>query len=298
MDVLKLLRTEWDRALGVALIVAGVIALILGYVGVSNSPYVASELAYIISGGIGGLFLLGLGAALLIMADLHDEWRKLDRIEAAIRGESPDHETNGATGAPTAASAFGTGTRVGVGAGHSAMSSVPEATSKSASPSGRGQFLSLVGIGPIPLIERQGLLVVGGGSVVGLGVIVFAWHRAHTVSAASAAIDAVAVGVVGLMIAALAAMAGTFLLRRLVSLRRSRYFAFFEIARLSRKAEAMTLSGVAVPSMGDSAAVVYSGELTRYHRPGCPAVIGLAVQSTTRDQLPLGLQPCGLCDPG
>jgi hypothetical protein len=79
------LRSEWDRALGFGLIVAGAVALVLGYIGVSDSPYVAEEIAYIVSGGIGGLFLLGVGASLLMSADLKDEWRKLDRIEAILR---------------------------------------------------------------------------------------------------------------------------------------------------------------------------------------------------------------------
>src|SRR5260370_22995536 len=81
------LRAEWDRAAGVALVVLGVVFVAVGYNGVSGSPYVAEELAYLASGAVGGLFLLGCGATLWLSADLHDEWRKLDRIEAAIRGE-------------------------------------------------------------------------------------------------------------------------------------------------------------------------------------------------------------------
>ena len=89
MDFMTWIRSEWDRVLGFGLIVAGAIALVLGYVGVSDSPYVAEELAYIVSGGIGGLFLLGVGASLLMSADLKDEWRKLDRIEAILRKDEP-----------------------------------------------------------------------------------------------------------------------------------------------------------------------------------------------------------------
>src|SRR5260370_12644565 len=116
------LRAEWDRAAGVALVVLGVVFVAVGYNGVSGSPYVAEELAYLASGAVGGLFLLGCGATLWLSADLHDEWRKLDRIEAAIRGEkaadapesdrahaADDHqasnggvvETNGETNAKT-----------------------------------------------------------------------------------------------------------------------------------------------------------------------------------------------------
>src|SRR5206468_3440434 len=89
MDLMTWLRAEWDRVLGFGLIALGAVLLVLGYLGVSNSPYVAEQLSYIVSGGLGGLFLLGAGATLLILADLHDEWRKLDRVEAMLSGEIP-----------------------------------------------------------------------------------------------------------------------------------------------------------------------------------------------------------------
>jgi hypothetical protein len=77
----KWLRLQWDRA------------LIIGWVGVSSTAYSAEQLPYIISGGIGGIFLLGVGATLWLSADLRDEWRKLDRIEEALqqREASPLH---------------------------------------------------------------------------------------------------------------------------------------------------------------------------------------------------------------
>jgi hypothetical protein len=89
MDAKSWLRAEWDRVTGYLLIGLGAVFLVLGYAGVSDTPYVAQELSYIMSGGIGGLFLLGAGATLLISADLHDDWRKLDRIEEAIRAGEP-----------------------------------------------------------------------------------------------------------------------------------------------------------------------------------------------------------------
>jgi hypothetical protein len=89
----KWLRLQWDRALAWALVVAGAVALIIGWVGVSSTAYSAEQLPYIISGGIGGIFLLGVGATLWLSADLRDEWRKLDRIEEALqqREASPLH---------------------------------------------------------------------------------------------------------------------------------------------------------------------------------------------------------------
>jgi hypothetical protein len=90
---IHLVRREWDRIAGFGAIAAGGLALVLGYVGVSGTAFPAEQLPYIISGGLGGIFLLGLGALLLLSADLRDEWRKLDRIEEQLatnqRGVSP-----------------------------------------------------------------------------------------------------------------------------------------------------------------------------------------------------------------
>ena len=86
MDIQKLLTTQWDRLLAVVCTIAGAVILIVGYAGISGTSDVASQMPYIISGGIGGVFLLGVGAALWISADLRDEWHKLDRIEDALRG--------------------------------------------------------------------------------------------------------------------------------------------------------------------------------------------------------------------
>jgi hypothetical protein len=70
------------------LIVAGAVVLILGWVGVSRYAYPADQLPYIISGGIGGLFLVGVGAMLWLSADLRDEWRMLRRIDEALRDQA------------------------------------------------------------------------------------------------------------------------------------------------------------------------------------------------------------------
>ena len=87
--VVAVVDIEEDRVAGYTLIALGALLLVLGYAGVSGSPYVAEGLSYIMSGGIGGLFMLGAGTTLLISADLHDEWRKLDRVEEALRAGEP-----------------------------------------------------------------------------------------------------------------------------------------------------------------------------------------------------------------
>ena len=95
MELKTWLRMEWDRVLGFALVVVGAIVLYAGYDGVGESAYVAEQIAYLVSGGLGGIFLLAVGATFLIRSDLHDHWRQLDRIESAIRGESVAEASTG-----------------------------------------------------------------------------------------------------------------------------------------------------------------------------------------------------------
>src|SRR5947209_5962018 len=84
MDLNNLFKSQWDRVAAIGLTSLGAIFLLIGWIGISGTAYLAEQAPYIISGGIGGVFLLGLGATLWISADLRDEWRKLDRIEQAL----------------------------------------------------------------------------------------------------------------------------------------------------------------------------------------------------------------------
>lgn len=84
MDLGKLLRQQWDRLAAMLAVGVGALAVLLGWIGVSGHAYLANQLPYLISGGVGGLFLLGVGATLWISSDLRDEWQKLDRVERAL----------------------------------------------------------------------------------------------------------------------------------------------------------------------------------------------------------------------
>jgi hypothetical protein len=91
MNFIRYARLQWDRVAAVAAVIAGGLVIILGWVGVSQAALTAQQLPYIISGGIGGLFLLGVGGVLWLSADLRDEWRKLDAIERQQRARA-EHE--------------------------------------------------------------------------------------------------------------------------------------------------------------------------------------------------------------
>jgi hypothetical protein len=85
MDYVKWARGQWDRVGAVMAAVGGLLALLLGWIGVSGTAYPAGQLPYLVSGGLLGIFLLGVGGTLWLSADLRDEWRKLDRVEEALQ---------------------------------------------------------------------------------------------------------------------------------------------------------------------------------------------------------------------
>jgi hypothetical protein len=89
MDYMRWARAQWDRVGAALAAVGGLLALLLGWIGVSGSAYPAGQLPYVVSGGLLGIFLLGVAGTLWLSADLRDEWRKLDRVEDALRALDP-----------------------------------------------------------------------------------------------------------------------------------------------------------------------------------------------------------------
>jgi hypothetical protein len=81
VDIVKYTRNQWDRIGAWLCVIGGAVALLVGYLGVSDTLNTGEQMPYIVSGGMVGLFLLGLGALLWLSADLRDEWRKLDAID-------------------------------------------------------------------------------------------------------------------------------------------------------------------------------------------------------------------------
>ena len=85
MEFLSWVRDQWDRVGAVVLVVVGALALLLGWLGISDAVLPSEQLPYLLSGGLLGVFLLGLGTTLWLSADLRDEWRKLDVIDENLR---------------------------------------------------------------------------------------------------------------------------------------------------------------------------------------------------------------------
>jgi hypothetical protein len=76
--------------LGWALCLAGAIALFVGYWGVSGTLDPGKQLPYIISGGIGGVFALGAGAALIFSADLGEARRQIGELRDLLETVAAD----------------------------------------------------------------------------------------------------------------------------------------------------------------------------------------------------------------
>lgn len=84
MNFVLWVRAQWDRTAAVVAFGAGGLFLVLGWVRISQEALTAAQIPYVLSGGLGGIALIGLGAVAWLSADLRDEWRKLDDLERAI----------------------------------------------------------------------------------------------------------------------------------------------------------------------------------------------------------------------
>ena len=72
------------RVGGWALVGAGLLALLLGWIGVSGEALVAKQLPYLISGGLVGIALVFLGGVLLGLGDLAGLSRRIESVEQQV----------------------------------------------------------------------------------------------------------------------------------------------------------------------------------------------------------------------
>jgi hypothetical protein len=276
-------RAEWDRVVGFGLILLGAVFLFLGYQGVQESPFLAEGLAYIASGGLGGLFCMGVGVGLLLSADLHDEWHKLDRIEAAIRGE-PLPESTAVLEAMAESGASG---------GAAAPSGPHPATTERVGtrPAGNGAMALSMDWGATHRVKAVGLL--GFVLLLPLALSTAGWRRANTTADLNVATEGLALAVAGTVLALLAVAVYAFSLRARVMRREGRIFRDY----LTTTGKAWWETGStaeARPDVRDERVLVAEG-LGRFHRAGCPALAGLAASPVDRRAVDPRLSACGIC---
>jgi hypothetical protein len=86
-DDATLWRWVWGSVrpvLGYVFVAAGLVLLLVAYLGVSREVLVAKQLPYLVSGGLSGLAAVTLGSRLLLIEDLRRDTRRLDRLEQAV----------------------------------------------------------------------------------------------------------------------------------------------------------------------------------------------------------------------
>lgn len=88
MDFLIFMRNQWDRVAAWVLIALGALLLLIGWLGVSDALLPTEQMPYVVSGGLGGICLIGVGVMLWLSADLRDEWSELHEIARRLGSES------------------------------------------------------------------------------------------------------------------------------------------------------------------------------------------------------------------
>lgn len=81
-------RIRYGRVLGLVCIVAGFVAITLGWNGAASRGCVDCQIPYLISGGMAGLSLVVFGSGLLIVAGLRAERMHLQNTLEEARGQA------------------------------------------------------------------------------------------------------------------------------------------------------------------------------------------------------------------
>lgn len=280
-----LLQAQWDRALGIVLIAVGGIGLLLGYRGVSEAVFVGQQLAYVVSGGLGGLFLGAVGVSLLVSADLHDEWRKLDRIEAAIRGEGAPDATEVLLSASSAPREHeNQDTRRSLQVTAFSRLSLPEAA-----PGGAALAIDWQAGG-----IRRALAATGAAVAAAAGVLAIGWRDAATSTDAIDGFSGVGVAAAALACGALLVSLYPVWLRSTTAKRKRALLGgwLWQVEGADRQRQAAFSRRPVDPDR-----YLVAAGLHRFHVAGCPSLAGVAASSVAPADLDPGLQPCGICQP-
>ena len=276
MDFVNWLKSQRDRVVAWTLIAIGGLCILGGWLGVTNTVDVYNQLTYLVSGAIVGLFFLGVGVALLLSADFHDEWRKLDRIETLLRGRPVSdvdeildlgHEESKATGGSS-----GSNSRRNEGITETVMmaSAVP------------------AGVATAVLPIRRELAWALPGLVVAVALIAFSWIKATNSTDAQVGADAVLIAVYGVFACGVGVALHSRWLRQALARRKGQLLGPF--------LRAATTTGVEIRAEVVDDGTLYVAEVggRRYHRAGCAIVASQRAVPATAAQVQ-HLVACQLC---
>jgi len=132
----------------------------------------------------------------------------------------------------------------------------------------------------VPTRRRHGPLVIAAG-VLAAVLVALGWNGASAASDGSSALPGALLAAVGV------ALAGTAVSTNIADWSR----------RLDGAADVLESAAGAVGADDDASAIVAPG-LTRFHRPGCLALLGVDERAVGRNSVDPSLRPCGICHTG
>lgn len=80
----RYLEAAGVQVIGVGLCVVGFLVLIYGWYKISNEAIVSLQIPYLVSGGIGGVLLMGFGGVLILTHNMRLDNRRLETLEETI----------------------------------------------------------------------------------------------------------------------------------------------------------------------------------------------------------------------
>jgi hypothetical protein len=72
------------QALAIVLVIAGLVAVLLGYLGVRSHDDIVLQVPYFMSGGVGGLALMGLGALAFVQYQMRVQARRFASMTESL----------------------------------------------------------------------------------------------------------------------------------------------------------------------------------------------------------------------
>jgi hypothetical protein len=76
--------TYLTKLAGGALLVAGVVVVLIGYIGIRDESSVELQLPYLASGGIGGLALIGVGISAYLRAGMREQAQQVAEVVESL----------------------------------------------------------------------------------------------------------------------------------------------------------------------------------------------------------------------
>ena len=309
MDLLTWFRAEWDRVVGGLLLIGGAAAVTAAALGARDAVFVQDQLAFLAAGGLPGAAIGIVGCVLVLSAGLHDEWRKLHRLDASHPSGEPDRVTLGRrlrAELPRALAwiAITAGLAAMLLSGHLVEEGLypPDQLARLVSGSLGGLALVTSGAGILLLADlddlrrrigpivaaadhRRRIVLAASAWVAGWLLVALGWWQARQALLFEPAFGGLLLAVIGIAAMILVAGGLALILRReIITQARATALALF-----ARPAPPSVAVAAAAP---DGTATWTAVGLTRRHRLACPALVTSGSEPVAGDP---SLELCLIC---